>query len=327
MFKTTKLKLTAWYLCIIMAITFSFSSVVYLGVVRATQRALISQKRRIEHEFRRTQKFDEETFIEIREKTLAFLAFINLIILVLSGGLGYLLAERTLKPIEQMINKQKRFVSDATHELKTPITAMKADIEVTLRNKKLNIEDLRKSAVNSLEELEKLNNLASKLLIQSKYQNSDINLVSQVKVDVLLNEVISKLEILASKNEQKFKKNINNVSVKGDYEALKILFTNVIENAIKYNKNGKNLEVSLDMQKNFAVIEIKDYGIGINEKELNSIFVPFYRTDESRSKHENNGFGLGLAISKEIVEKHKGTINITSKIGEGTTVTIRLPVV
>ena len=150
MFKTTKLKLTAWYLCIIMAITFSFSSVVYLGVVRATQRALISQKRRIEHEFRRTQKFDEETFIEIREKTLAFLAFINLIILVLSGGLGYLLAERTLKPIEQMINKQKRFVSDATHELKTPITAMKADIEVTLRNKKLNIEDLRKSAVISL---------------------------------------------------------------------------------------------------------------------------------------------------------------------------------
>ena len=327
MFKTTKLKLTAWYLCIITAVTISFSSIVYVSVIKSTQRALISQKRRIEHEFRRSYEFDEETFIEIRKRTLVFLAIINFIILALSGGLGYLLAGRTLKPIEVMINKQKRFISDAAHEIKTPITSMKTNIEVTLRNKKQSVEDLRKSAENSLEELEKLNNLASKLLIQSKYQSEHYDTFAQVKLDAILQEVIKKLEILTKEKDQKLIKNIRPIVINGDIDGIKILLTNIIENAIKYNAKGKNVEISLNTEKNIAIIKVKDYGIGISEKDLPYIFEPFYRADESRSKLKHNGFGLGLAISKEIVEKHKGTIDVTSKVGGGTTVVIKLPVV
>ena len=336
MLKSTKLKLTAWYLLIIMIITLSFSGFVYIGVKNAAQRALELQSVRIERHFmnfkldgrfeRPFPRFDNEALSEICRKTLLILAGINGVIFVSVGILGYLLAGYTLKPVEEMIKKQKRFISDAAHELKTPLTAIKTDLEVTLRNKDLNLDEAKNSMYSAIEETDKLYYFSNKLLKQSKYQNGFVNEKMQnIELDKLLNNTIAKLGKLSKEKNQKIETQVKPVIVKGHKESLEEVFTNLIENAMKFGEKGQDIEVSLNRDDSFAKVEISDHGIGINQNDLPYIFEPFYQADKSRSKEIQKGYGLGLAISKEIIEKHNGKIEVQSKVSKGTKFTIKLP--
>jgi len=336
MFQSAKLKLTAWYLLIIMSVTISFSAFVYFGVKNAAQRALEVQSVRIERHFmnfklngiveRPFPRFDEDALNEISRKTLIILAVINAVILIGAGTLGYLLAGYTLKPIELMITKQKRFISDAAHELKTPLTAMKTDLEVSLRNKDLNINDAKKSMVSAVEEIDKLYYFSNKLLKQSKYQNGFTNeKMEKTDLDKLLINVISKMEKLSEEKHIRIISKLLQVKINAHKESLEQVFINLIENAIKFSKPEQNIKVNLYTSEEYAKIEILDYGIGIGDNDLPYIFEPFYQADKSRSKEIHKGYGLGLAISKEIVEKYGGTIEVQSKINEETKFTIKLP--
>ena len=336
MFKSAKLKLTAWYLLIIMTITISFSTFVYFGVKNVAQKALDVQSVRIERHFRNFQyngiverpfpRFDEEALTEISRKTLIILTGINTVIFIGAGSLGYLLAGYTLKPIEVMITKQKRFISDAAHELKTPLTAMKTDLEVSLRNKDLNLNDAKNSMKSAIEEIDKLYYFSNTLLKQSKYQNGLMKeKMENIELDKLLKNIITKLEKLSSEKNIKIVSQIKPIIIKAHKESLEEVFTNLIENAIKFSKPDQNIEVNVYSTEIYAKIEIKDYGIGIEEKDLPYIFEPFYQANKSRSKEIHKGYGLGLAITKEIVEKHLGNIELQSKINEGTKFTINLP--
>src|SRR3989344_3878066 len=336
MLKSTKLKLTAWYLLIIMIITLSFSGFVYIGVKNAAQRALELQSVRIERHFmnfkldgrfeRPFPRFDNEALSEICRKTLLILAGINGVIFVSVGILGYLLAGYTLKPVEEMIKKQKRFISDAAHELKTPLTAIKTDLEVTLRNKDLNLDEAKNSMYSAIEETDKLYYFSNKLLKQSKYQSGFVNeKMEKTDLDKLLINVISKMEKLSEEKHIRIISKLIQVKINAHKESLEQVFNNLIENAIKFSKPEQNIEVNLYTSEGYAKIEIIDYGIGIGDNDLPYIFEPFYQADKSRSKEIHKGYGLGLAISKEIVEKHGGTIEVQSKINEETKFTIKLP--
>ncbi len=342
MFRSARIKLMSWYLAIIMAITLAFSSVVYFSVAQATERALEAQRRRVEIQVRRIYppvnldaprelpNFNIETLHEIRERTLVILGLVNIVVLVISGGVGYFLAGKTLKPIEEMLNKQKRFISDAAHELKTPLTAMKTDLEVTLRDKNFNPQKAKIAISDTIEEIDNLHKFVNKLLQQSKYQNgvgngAGLEAFDTVNCQKILQNVVKKLDKIAKQNGGSINLNTKSIKICGNEDELETLFTNIIENAVKYNRESQRVEVVGNVKNQSAVFTIKDFGAGINKKDLPHIFEPFYRADKSRTKLHKDGYGLGLAISKEIVEKYKGTITAESEINEGTTFIITLP--
>src|SRR4030042_2622870 len=240
MFRSARIKLMSWYLAIIMAITLAFSSVVYFSVAQATERALEAQRRRVEIQVRRIYppvnldaprelpNFNIETLHEIRERTLVILGLVNIVVLVISGGVGYFLAGKTLKPIEEMLNKQKRFISDAAHELKTPLTAMKTDLEVTLRDKNFNPQKAKTAISDTIEEVDNLHKFVNKLLQQSKYQNgvgngADLEAFDTVNCQKILQNVVKKLDKIAKQNGGSINLNTKSIKICGNEDELETL--------------------------------------------------------------------------------------------------------
>lgn len=338
MFKSVKINLTAWYLLIIMTVTLSFSAVVYAGVSNITQRALEVHERRIENRLQQFQRFNAppprfqepinvETVKEIRTKTLIVLGFVNLFVLAISGLLGYFLAEKTLKPIEVMSEKQKKFIADAAHELKTPLTAIKTNIEVNLRKKGLKLKEAKAVLNETVDEIDSLSMLTNSMLRQSKYEEGKSSKKEEVDLKKLLESLIRKFgpRIDEKKIILDFKVE-SELLTTGVKEDLKEVFTILIDNAVKFNKEKGLINVVGEYSGNYAKILIEDSGIGISDKDLHYIFDRFYKADSSRSRDTQSGYGLGLSIAKEIVKNHNGKISVISKKGKGTTFTVKLPI-
>ncbi len=179
MFERTRLKLTAWYLLIIMFVSISFSFIIYKVSTNEFERFAKKQKSRIEY---RMQNFnpppppitlDPDLIVEVKKRILFLLAEINLFILITAGGLGYVLAGRTLKPIAAMVEEQNRFISDASHELRTPLTALKTSMEVNLRDKNLTLESAKKILNHNIEQVDKLQTLSDNLLELAGNENNN----------------------------------------------------------------------------------------------------------------------------------------------------------
>jgi signal transduction histidine kinase len=335
-FKTARIKLTLWYLLIIAAVSLFFSILVYGGVNNFTKRALEMQKTRMER--RRdiapgmqrntpTPIFEQETLLDIRKNLIKFLVRLNFSVIVISGILGYLLAGKTLKPIEDVLEEQKRFISDAAHELKTPITALKTEIEVSLKNKMMGKKEAVSVIKSNLQEVNRLQKLSESLLKESKYKTDSYDLKKD-KIDLkeLVEKVSEKMKRFADRKNIMIITNLTKMNVLGDQNSLKEAFTIILDNAIKYSHKDKKIKIKLVQEGSSAILEISDKGIGINKNELPLIFNRFYRADSSRSKSSADGFGLGLSIAQSIIELHEGTISVKSEPGVGSTFKITLPI-
>lgn len=338
MFKKARVRLTIWYLLVIMAVTLGFSVFVYMGVNTATTRALETQRNRIEKQFYNYEReghpippplphFSAETLVEIRERTLVVLGIINLFVLITSAGLGYFLAGKTLKPIENALDKQKRFISDAAHEIKTPLTAMKTDIEVTLRDNNLDLSKAKDSLKGTVDDIDRLYKITESLLTLCKAQGSRQQQNFE-KFDI--SELIATLL-------KKYSKVAENKGFKINYQAQKAfvylnkaetenLMSNLIDNSIKYNKSKKDVEILVAAVTPLVSIEIKNSGYSIDEEDVLSIFEPFYRSDPSRSKDNIEGVGLGLAIAKEIAEKNGGKLEVKNIKETSVSFLLKLPI-
>lgn len=337
MFKSAKIKLTSWYLLVIMLITISFSALVYTNFMRVTTRALREHGARLElkiNEFPRPQRplgaFQEpltaETIKDVRIKVITTLLLINTFILLIAGFLGYGLAGKTLKPIEQMTEKQKKFIADAAHEFKTPLTAMKTYLEVNLRNKTLTLEKAKGIMEESIKDIDALTLLSNSLLNQIKNQKENATLKFEaVSLKDIIQKSVSKLEQNALNKNINVKIEGKDINIKADLQSLLQLITILLDNAIKFNKDDGNINIDIKTTKKHAVIKVEDTGIGISAKDLPKIFDRFYKADDSRTKINHKGFGLGLAIAKEIVTNHRGDIAVKSTLGKGTVFTIKLP--
>ena len=195
MFQKTRIKLTAWYLLIIMLISVFFSFVIYKVLTHEFERFAQRQKFRIEQRFQNPPPPfpvpDPDLIKEVKQRLLLSLTGINLIILVLSGGLGYFLAGKTLKPIKDMVDEQNRFISDASHELRTPLTALKTSMEVGLRNKKLALNEAKLIISENLNEINRLQLMSEKLLELARNQNlNNKKQFGTYALDRLINEVL-----------------------------------------------------------------------------------------------------------------------------------------
>jgi two-component system, OmpR family, sensor histidine kinase CiaH len=337
MFKSARIKLTLWYLAIIAAITLSFSSIMYLGISNTAERALQMHQLRIEKQLKRLPRYqqnmprfqepiNEETVKDIKTRILIILGVVNGAILFIAGGLGYFLAGRTLAPIEQMIERQKKFVADAAHELKTPLTAMKTNLEVNLRKKDLKVKGAKEIISGTVADIDTLTSLTNSLLKQSKYQGGNHNSTKEnVVLAQSVERVLKKLRPRIEKKELTVTRNLEKVALRGNKNALEELITILVDNAVKFNKQKGTILIELQERKDQICLKVKDTGIGIPKKDIPYIFDRFYKANSSRSKRKNEGFGLGLSIAKEIVKEHGGKIAACSDGGKETTVTVLLP--
>ncbi len=300
MFKTARVKLTVWYLAIIMAISLSFSLVIYTGVSRELTRIENFQRIRIQRVVG-----DVDAMSEARVRIILTLGVINLSSRVLSGMGGYFLAGRTLDPISKMVEGQKEFVSNASHELRTPLTALKTEIEVALRDKKLNLAQAKKMLASNLEEANKMQALSNYLLKLSRYEGEGKIPMAKVDLKLIAIKAIGKMKVV---------KDLKKSIVLGNEDALVELITILLDNAVRYSPRGTQISVKVAD----GAIEVIDKGPGIAKEDLPHIFDRFYRGEVSRNKEKVDGYGLGLSIAKSIVDLHEGTIGVESKLGKGT---------
>ena len=333
MFKSARIKLTAWYLLIIMIISLAFSAIIYQMVSREIQRFALSQRIRIERGIGPFNTFfqvidDDEIIREAQNRLLILLGGINGGILVLSGIFGYILAGRTLQPIQNMISEQNRFVSDSSHELRTPLTSLKSSFEVNLRDPKLTLKEAKTLIKESIDEVDKLTLLSNNLLTLAQFdQMPESNIVfTQVSLKDALTTSIHKIKPRATQRKIKIIDNSHNVNLNADKSSIVDLFTIILDNAIKYSPDSTEINITSRIDNKFAEINFIDQGIGIDKKDLPHIFDRFYRADTARSKNDCGGNGLGLSIAQKITDLHHGSINVISRINHGSTFTIRLPI-
>lgn len=338
MFKSARIKLTLSYIVIIMILTLSVSSIVYVNVNRFTQRALEIHERRVESRLREfptpsrlpvgfQAPFTEDAILQVRKNTIVLLATVNIVVLLIGGGFGYWFAGKTLKPIEEMADKQKKFVADAAHELKTPLTSIKTQLEVSLRDKKRDVNDTDKLLKSIIDDVDSLSLLTKSLLLQSKYQevNHSVNKAT-FDVEELINEVVKKMkERLDSKNIRIALK-LEAIELRANRNEIAELLIILLDNAVKFNKDKGTITITTKKIDNTLKIEISDTGIGIDDKDIPHVFDRFYKADSSRTKVEHDGFGLGLSIAKDIVNKYNGKITLSSNLDKGSTFTVMLPV-
>lgn len=322
MFKTARLKLTGWYLLIIMIISMAFSLVIYRASVFELRRFAEAQQNRFE---RRTPPFptikiDEELISEANGRIRNSLLIINLGILIFSSTLGYYLSGKTLDPIREMMDEQDRFISDASHELKTPITALRTSMEVSLRDKELASPESKQILNANLADVIRLQKLTEGLLELSKHQPI---ISEKYSLDQVIGGAIKEVGPLYKAKQIKLKTVLPpNIIVEMDPLAMKRAVVAILDNAIKYSKQKSEVSVILTSNNRIATIKIADKGIGIAQTDIENVTKRFYRSDKARN---SKGYGLGLPIAKNIVEMHKGTLNIESKHNNGTMVTITLP--
>lgn len=314
MFTTARVKLTAWYLAIIMSISFFFSVIIYSGVNRELVRIQNFQKARIQKiiggrigvfEVPLSQ-LDLDEIDQSRNKILLTLGIINLSILVMSGVGGYFLAGRTLDPIAKMIEEQKEFVGNASHELRTPITSLKTEIEVFLRGKKSKLSDAISLLKSNLEDVNRMQKLSNYLLEVSRYESGRKLSFQKINLADVVGEALGKLKV---------KKDLQNTTVWANKDAVIELTRILVDNAIKYSRKNPKVVVKVKSK----TIEVSDNGIGIAASDIPHIFERFYRSDKSRSLHKVEGYGLGLSIAESIVRLHGARIYVSSIVDKGTT--------
>lgn len=332
MFKKARLQLTAWYLTIIMAISLSFSAIIYHGVTLEFQRRLQAIEKRLElhrHGFQMPAGQVEFFFKDIETakiKILFILAYTNGVILLASAVAGYFLAGKTLKPIENSLNRQKKFVADASHELKTPLTALQTSIEVTLRNKNLKLAEAKKTLKNSLVDIDRLKRLTNDLLALAQNRQGKNFGKANISINKIIQNSISQLSPQIKIKHIDFKiQTAKSLTIFGHKESLVKLITILLDNAIKYSPDKGKISLNAFAKNRCLFIKVKDNGIGIAKNDLPHIFDRFYRADISRSKLKTDGFGLGLSLAKKIVKQHQGSINVSSRLNSGSTFTVKLP--
>jgi heavy metal sensor kinase len=244
--------------------------------------------------------------------------------------------------LDQSFRQIKQFSTDASHELKTPLTILKGEVEVTLRKERTSHE-YEQTLKSNLEEINRMSQIVDDLLLLSKADIGEIRLNKEViNLTEILNEVVAQMNILAQSKTLLIETSNHHedIHIFGDGLRIRELFLNLIENGIKYTEEGGSIHITFSKdtplhdksqsgwterkQARFVKIIVSDTGIGIAKEDRERIFDRFFRVDKARSR-EQGGSGLGLSICKWIVEAHQGEIKVESEVGKGSSFIIKLP--
>lgn len=230
-----------------------------------------------------------------------------------------------LNRLEKSFDAQKSFVSNISHELRTPLAAIITELELSLHREK-SIEEYKNAINNALSDAQRLTRLSNSLLdfAKASYDPSEISF-KEIRVDEVLLDAMQQVQ----KSNSEYKIDIhfendfetdNQISIRGNEYLLKAAFVNLLDNGCKFSKEHKSI-VTLFFEDQKIILRFKDQGIGISKTDLDHIFTPFYRGE---NKDFSIGNGIGLSLTKKIIDLHKGTISVVSKQGQGTTFTVEL---
>ena len=338
MFRSARIKLTLWYLLIIMSISLLFSVVLYSvlsrelhrGFRRAELRYLIGEKVELPRPIPRPFDVSNPDLLEdlnnAKNGLILNLLVLNGLILGFSSIAGYFLAGKTLKPIEYALEEQKRFVADASHEMRTPLTSLKTSMEVALRDKKLSSKSAKSEIKSNLEEVDGLISLTNNLLSLASIKRSNNNILKEVEINDVILAAIKKLHPLARKKNISIKTDVTKQTIEANKQKIADTITIFLDNSVKYTLPNGSINIKSSRDNKCIIIKISDTGIGISKSDIPHIFDRFYRADHSRSKVNIPGFGLGLSLAQKNILLHNGSIDVKSTLGKGTTFSIKLPI-
>lgn len=225
--------------------------------------------------------------------------------------------------LEESFSRQKQFLSDASHELRTPTSIIKSFCDITLSRER-QTPDYKDAMKKIGETVNRMCDIINRILVISRLDTKTI-MFKPVKMDLrdIMRDVLKLIEPSAVNKGITIRLNGPSVTVKGDREGLTEVFTNIVENAIKYNRPEGKVDIDIKEFHGWASVVIADTGIGIPEGETEKIFDRFYRVDASRGV--TVGSGLGLSIVRTIVEAHGGRVDVSSEVGKGTSFTVYIP--
>jgi two-component system, OmpR family, sensor kinase len=231
-----------------------------------------------------------------------------------------------LDRIERGVQEQQRLVADASHELRTPLAVMRSEIDVWLRAPALP-QEAREALESVGEEVERMSRILDNLLTLARIDEGRLDLLCAPQgLDELVGEVLSKLRPIAESKGITLRADGEDAEVLADAPRFELVIVNLVDNAIKYTGPGGEVRVRLWHDRHEGGITVSDTGPGISEEALPHLFDRFYRADAARSRAAG-GSGLGLAICKEIVTAHGGRLWASSKLGEGSSFSLAMPLV
>jgi signal transduction histidine kinase len=316
-FRAARIKLTFLYVLVLACVIALFSLALFF---------ILSQEIRdnIHDKIREDQ--DEHQIISATIDGLQTgIALIDLTLLGISGFLGYFLAGKTLRPIEETLKRQKQFTSDASHELRTPLAIMKTETEVALKNPNLSTTEMREVMTSNVEEIDRISFMVNELLQLSREEVVSNGTLEEVDVVPILKQAIKRASSLTSEQRFLIKGLDQPIKIMGSANSLERAFLNVLQNAIAYSNKGDKIFIEANRVNGEVVIKISDSGKGISKEDLPHIFKRFYKADKARGQKSETGAGLGLAIVDEIIKNHGGTVTIESELDRGTIVTFKIP--
>ena len=231
-----------------------------------------------------------------------------------------------LTQIKKVDDSRQEFVSNVSHELKTPMTSIKVLADSLIMQEDVPVELYKEFMTDIVEEIDRENDIISDLLtlVKMDKKSTDIN-IDEVNINEMVELILKRLRpIAANKNIELVLESFRPIMAQVDEVKLTSAISNLVENAIKYNVLDGWVHVSLNADHKYFYVKVEDSGIGIPQESQEMIFDRFYRVDKTRSR-ETGGTGLGLAITKNIILMHRGAIKVYSKENEGTTFTVRIP--
>lgn len=235
--------------------------------------------------------------------------------------------QKSLSKLKAVDQSRQEFVSNVSHELKTPITSIRVLADSLMGMEEVPVELYREFMTDISDEIDRENQIIEDLLTlvkMDKSAESQMN-IEQVNINGELELILKRLRPIAKRgNVELVLESIREVTADVDRVKISLAITNLVENAIKYNRDSGNVRVTLDADHKYFYVKVTDTGIGIPEDALEHIFERFFRVDKARSR-EVGGTGLGLAIAKNVIQMHHGIIDVESTPGEGTTFSMRIP--
>ncbi len=324
-FHTATLKLTGWYFAILMAVCVTFSAVIYQIASHEFDRPLPAdsqQRVRLLNSIDVFSEIREQRAEESKQNLFGNLIVLNAITLMIGACASYLFARRTLTPIEQAMEAQARFTSDASHELRTPLAVMRTESEIALRDKKPTVKSLTAVVKSNVEEVERLQKLTDRLLTLSSSQSLTLE---EFSLGEAAHSAALRHATAAKQRNIILEVTVDDLTAIGDSQSISDIIAILVDNAIKYSPANTTVTVSSVERGNYLELLVSDEGTGIPEADVEHIFDRFYRADQSRSKDAVEGHGLGLALAKQLAILNNATLTVENTTPHGACFRLRLP--
>lgn len=326
----TKMRLTLSYVAIMMSVSLVFSvffyitSVTALHVSGSTHLLATSVPKGVGQLPRLpspTALLRTET-TAIEHRLFIRLIFLNGTVFFIGSSACYYLARKTLRPVEMIWELQEQFISDASHELKTPVAGLRLRGEVALRDPALSLSEARATIEANVKQALVLEALTSSLLELAREQNLQKAPMAEVPLDAVVTAAVEQCHDAARAKSISIISDLSPLTVRAARKQLEQVVVILLDNAIKFSDVDSTVYVSSVASKDDAVIIVRDEGQGIRDVDIPHIFERFYQVDGSRAKQ---GYGLGLSIADNIIRRHHGKITVKSVLGRGSEFSVYIP--